>query len=228
MPSNVACGSNRAYYVDLGANLDPPFTLLATCIFTVDMASNRVVLGVCDPSLGTNAGVHFIGCRSNGQICFSSVDNAATNNNAFWSGSPVLGTVYNLCGMLAANNDRRICVNGDTGAIGTNSTNRGVTNPSRLVVGARYGTNGSFPHSGYIFQAAVVNRLLTNSEIVAVHKGMSPLEFGNSCIMHMNALGVSLTSTTDMRRIGAVAANASFSATDYVTGPPNLSQEWII
>lgn len=183
---------NRAYRVLPAAltPLDPPYTLLAWATYD-DMLSNRVLISVCDNSKTGNFSVSYIGCRTSGQISATSYDDAGAQNSALWVSSPALGTPFFAAAVFAATNSRSIVVNGDVANKVINTGARVVTGVNQITLGCRVNVSTQFPHDGLFFQAAAVNKALSDAEIVALNKGMSPLEFGNACFMLVDSFGLS-------------------------------------
>lgn len=97
----------------------------------------------------------------------------ATTATASSTTNPTTGNWHHACGVFAADNDRRVFLDG--GSKGTNTTSVTVVSPDTTTIGARYNTTlgGFWP--GLIAEAAIWNVALDDAEAAILARGYSPL-----------------------------------------------------
>lgn len=162
-------GTTQYVHVASTPVTDDGFTF-AAWFYARAFISNSYVLCVENP--GTPASAWILGITSTGPACRLTRRDATTAYQLESSTVIAINTWYHICGVCAANNDRRIFTNGGGKATGTtNVTDAGV--PTAVTIGARQSNSVTGWHDGLIADVAIWAGVLSDDEVLAASKSIT-------------------------------------------------------
>lgn len=171
MARAFASGSSEYLLVNQAVVSGTPFTL-ACCFYPTQDTANQVLLSVADKDDGDYHGLWASGAQAGDPLRANTwtggADYIAETSTGF-----TINTWHHGCGVWAADNDRRVYIDG--GSKGTNADNWTVANIDRFRISASADATPFGYFDGRIAEAAVWDVALTDAEVAILAKGYSPL-----------------------------------------------------
>ncbi len=151
---------------NLLANEDPePFTVCAW--FNASSLHNGTIWNYAAQAFNNFDRIITLGVKSSGVVFAGKEDQDAESSTTYTADS-----WNHICGIFAANGDRKVYLN--AGGLGTDTTNRGANNLNRMAIGARWGDSSSRFFDGKIDDVRIYDRVLSAAEISKIY-GQSTL-----------------------------------------------------
>lgn len=165
-------GSTEYLEVDLSPVSGEPFTMAAWA-YSDDATVDQTVMSVADKDSGNVFhALRLMGSAAGDRINASSsilgTIYTATSSSGFSA-----DTWHHVCGVWAANNDRRVYIDG--GSKGTNSNEVNVAGLDRVAIGYTCDKTPVYYLSGRVTMAGVWNVALTDAEVALLAAGWAPL-----------------------------------------------------
>lgn len=164
--------SNQYLEVDSAVLTDEPITM--ACQFKSDDATTfQTLMSIADKDVNTKWHKLILRGDMTGDPIHAGSWDGATSGFAITTWPYAAHVWHHACGVFAADNDRRVYIDG--GSKGTNSNNVNVINLDTTAIGRLCRSSGGQCMSGVIAEAAIWNVALTDDEVKSLSKGFTPL-----------------------------------------------------
>ena len=171
MARSFASGSEQYLTnASFGGFSGEPFTL--ACWFQVaDLDTNLILMSVGEYA-GSGTYYHALYRLGTNNRLNGYTYDGSSQQAVYTTSTPAINTWYHSCAVFAADDDRRVYLDGDRG---TDSTDSAAVGTDSIAIGVSADSTPFGYHNGLVAEAAAWNVALTDEEAAILAEGYSPL-----------------------------------------------------